>query len=64
MTRYAIMKRRKGVRRAYADGYYSYDLELVKSIAKELAQDPEYSMVNVVDADTNIIIASFKKAMQ
>lgn len=59
MSRYAIMKRRKGIRRAYTDGYYSYDLEYMKECAKDLANSGEYSMVNVIDADTGKRVESF-----
>lgn len=59
MSRYAIMKRKKGVRRAYTDGYFSYDLEYMLKTARNLANSGEYSMVNVIDADTGRKIESF-----
>lgn len=59
MTRYAIMKRKKGVRRAYTDGYYSYDLEYMYQCARNLADTGEYSMINIIDADTGRKIESF-----
>ena len=59
MPKYAIMKRKKGVRRAYTDGYFSYDLEYMLKTARNLANSGEYSMVNVIDADTGRTIESF-----
>lgn len=59
MSRYAIMKRKKGIRRAYTDGYFSYDLEYMLKTARSLADTGEYSMVNVVDADSGKRIESF-----
>lgn len=59
MARYAIMKRRKGVRRAYTDGYFSYDLEYMYKLARDLADTGEYTMVNIIDADTGRRIESF-----
>ena len=64
MTRYAIMKRKNGVRRAYTDGYFSYDLEYMTKAARELANSGEYSMVNVIDADTGRKIESFTPSEQ
>ena len=64
MARYAIMKRKKGVRRAYTDGYFSYDLEYMFECAKNLANSGEYTMVNIVDADTRRKIESFTPSEQ
>ena len=62
MPRYAIMKRKKGIRRAYTDGYYSYDLEYMYECARNLAETGEYSMINIVDADTGRKVESFTPA--
>lgn len=64
MTRYAIMKRQKGERKAHTDGYYSYDLSYMTSQAQRLANAGDYSMVKLIDADTNRTVQTFTKAKQ
>ena len=64
MTRYAIMKRRKGERSSRTDGYYSYDFDYMVSQAKDLAGTGEYSMVKIGDADTNRTVETFTKSRQ
>jgi len=46
------------------DGYFSYDLEYMTKAARELADSGEYSMVNVIDADTGRKIESFTPSEQ
>ena len=64
MTRYAIMKRKKGSRRAYTDGYVSTDLNSMMELARDLAETGEYSMINIVDADTGDRVESFTPSKQ
>ena len=62
--RYSVVSRRKGDRRAYSDGYIYPDEESARREAQYKALSGHYSMVKIVDYETNELIQKFTKAKQ
>ena len=61
-TKYSIISRRKGSRRAYSDGYIYGDLDYAEREAKYKAMSGHYTMVKIVDYETNRPIQYFTKS--
>ena len=64
MRKYSIISRRKGVRRAYGDGFVYPDLDYAERYARNQYLTGQYSMVKVVETDTNRTVYLFNKANQ
>lgn len=63
-TRYSVVSRRKGSRRAYSDGYIYPDEESAKREAEHKSLTGLYSMVKVVNYETNELIQKYTKSRQ
>ena len=61
-TYYTIMHRKKHERRCYTFGYRTEDLETLRGIAKEEAEEGLCTCVKIVNANTNEEIQCFTKA--
>ena len=59
---YTIVHRKKGERRAYRIGYRSEDLNLLRTLANKEVETGDFSMVKIVNADTNEDKEYFTKA--
>lgn len=62
--KYSVVSRRKGNRRAYSDGFIYPDLDYAKSCAKDKYLTGLYTMVKVVEYESNKIIAQYTKSKQ
>lgn len=62
--KYSIISRRKGNRRAYSDGFIYPDLEYAKQYAENKLLTGLYTMVKVVEYDSNKIVAQYTKSKQ
>ncbi len=62
--KYSVVSRRKGNRRAYSDGFIYPDLECAKSYAENKYLTGLYTMVKVVEYDSNKIVAQYTKSKQ
>ena len=63
-VRYTIIHRRKGNRRAYRYGCYSYSLDEMLEIGQLEAESGNYAMVKVINADTDEIIRILRGGMR
>ena len=61
---YTIVHRKRGERRGYRCGYRSEDRFLLAEIAKKEADSGQYSMVKIINADTDETVELFTKAKQ
>lgn len=61
-TWYTIVHRRRHERICYSFGYRTENLEMLREIAEEEAEDGEYSCVKIINADTNEDFQYFTKA--
>lgn len=61
-TWYTIVHRRRHERTCYSFGYRTENLEMLREIAEEEAEDGEYSCVKIINADTNEDFQYFTKA--
>ena len=64
MTKYLVVSRRKGSRRSYADGFIYPEPEYAKKIAKDMSLTGLYTMVKVVEYDSNKLVAQYTKSKQ
>ena len=64
MTKYSVVSRRKGNRRAYSDGFIYPDLEYAKQCAESKYLTGNYTMVKVVEYESNKMIAQYTKSKQ
>ena len=64
LTWYTIVHRRKGERRGHRIGYRSEDLEVLRNIANNEAESGDFSMVKIINSETNEDIQYFTKAHQ
>jgi len=62
MAKYSIISRKRGMRRAYSDGYIYGDLDYAKREAQSKALSGHYTMVKIVDNETNEAVEYFTKA--
>lgn len=62
--KYSVISRRKGNRRAYSDGYIYPDLEFAISVAEDKYRTSLYTMVKVVECDSNKMVKQFTKSKQ
>lgn len=62
--RYTIVHREKGCRRSYRCGYYHTELDRIMDVAQLEADSGKYTMVKVIDADTDEIVRVLKGGMQ
>lgn len=61
---YTIVHRKRSERRGYRCGYRSEDKELLREIATKEAASGTYSMVKIVNADTDETVEVFTRARQ
>lgn len=61
-TWYTIVHRRRHEHTCYSFGYRTENLEMLREIAEEEAEDGEYSCVKIINADTNEDFQYFTKA--
>ena len=62
--KYSVISRRKGNRRAYSDGFIYPDLDYAKATAEAKMQSGHYTMVKVVEYDSNKIVEQYTKSKQ
>lgn len=61
---YTIVHRKKFERKGYRFGYRTQDLNMLREIAQKEAEEGVYSMIKIVNDDTNEMVESFTKAKQ
>ena len=61
---YTIVHRKTRERKGYRMGYRTMDLDTLREIAKGEAERGEYSMVKIINADTDEPVEYFTKAHQ
>ena len=62
--KYSIVSRRKGNRRSYGDGFIYPDLEYAERIAGDMHLSGKYTMVKIVEHDSNKIVKQYSKSKQ
>lgn len=62
--KYSVVSRRKGNRRAYSDGFIYPDLEYAKTCAENKYQTGGYTMVKVVEHESNKLVVQYTKSKQ
>ncbi len=62
--KYSVVSRRKGNRRAYSDGFIYPDLDYAKRQAENKYLTGLYTMVKVVEYDSNKMVAQYTKSKQ
>lgn len=62
--KYSVISRRKGNRRAYSDGFIYPDLDCAKQWAESKYMSGQYTMVKVVEYDSNKMVAQYTKSKQ
>ncbi len=50
---YTIVHRRKNERKCYSFGYRTENLDLLRELAEQEAEEGEFSCVKIINADTN-----------
>lgn len=61
-TWYTIVHRKKSERKCYSFGYRSEDLDTLRDLARQEADEGMYSCVKIINADTNKDKEYFTKA--
>ena len=64
MTKYLIISRRKGNRRSYSDGFVYPDLDYAKREANYMHLSGHYTMVKIVEYDSNKTVVQYTKSKQ
>lgn len=64
MVKYSVIARRKGNRRAYSDGFVYPDLDYAKRVATEKHMSGHYTMVKIVEYESNKLVKQYTKSKQ